>query len=102
MGSFILEVIDTPGHTDKSVCCYWKKRKSLLTGDLLFGGSCGRIFKGTSEEMYGSLKKIANFPDDTEIYCEHEYTLKNLKFALKIEPNNIELQKRYEKIEKNG
>jgi len=50
--------------------------------------------------MYSSLKKIANFPDDTEIYCGHEYTLKNLKFALTIEPKNQELQKRYEETER--
>lgn len=62
MGPFTLEVIDTPGHTDKkSVCYYWKKWRTLFTGDVLFGGGCGRIFEGTPEEMFSSLKKLLTF-----------------------------------------
>jgi hydroxyacylglutathione hydrolase len=67
----------------------------LFCGDTLFSAGCGRLFEGTHLQMYHSLQKLAKLPKETLIYCTHEYTLKNVQFALTIEPNNIALQKRF-------
>lgn len=87
-------VIAIPGHTLGHVAYYCKPY--LFCGDTLFTNGCGRIFEGTAEEMLSSLKKLMALPDDTLIYCGHEYTLSNIKFAMHIEPNNLELQNRFE------
>jgi len=74
-----------------------KLQSILFTGDTLFIGGCGRFFEGTAEEMYQNLcKTIASMPDDTLIYCGHEYTVNNLKFGLAVEPDNNEMKKYYE------
>lgn len=88
-------VITIPGHTRGHVAYYCKPM--LFCGDTLFTNGCGRVFEGTAEQMLHSLKKLMTLPDDTHIYCGHEYTLDNIKFALQVEPNNEALQKRYEK-----
>ncbi|CAH8362708.1 unnamed protein product [Eruca vesicaria subsp. sativa] len=75
-----VHVIDTPGHT--------KGSRAIFTGDTLFSLSCGKLFEGTPKQMLASLQRIISLPDDTSIYCGHEYTLSNSKFALSIEPNN--------------
>jgi len=93
------QVVATPGHTLDHLCYYsndWQGQKILLSGDTLFRGGCGRLFEGTPQKMYESLKKLAAFPADTSIYCTHEYTLANYRFALKLEPNNQILQKNYQ------
>ncbi len=87
-------VIHIPGHTLGHVAYYCKL--ILFCGDTLFTNGCGRIFEGTAEEMLQSLKKLMALPDDTEIYCGHEYTLSNIAFALHVEPTNQILQKRFE------
>ena len=73
-------------------------KKKIFTGDTLFSLGCGRIFEGTHEQMFNSLNKIKKLPKDTEIYCGHEYTLKNANFCLANDPNNSKLK---EKILKN-
>src|SRR3990167_9027870 len=88
------KVIAIPGHTLEHVAYYCKP--FLFCGDTLFANGCGRIFEGTAEQMLLSLKKLMVLPDDTLIYCGHEYTLSNIKFALHAEPNNTDLQKRFE------
>ena len=88
------KVIAIPGHTLEHVAYYCKP--FLFCGDTLFANGCGRIFEGTAEQMLLSLKKLMVLPDDTLIYCGHEYTLSNIKFALHVEPNNTDLQKRFE------
>ena len=65
----------------------------MFTGDTLFSLGCGRIFEGTYEQMYDSLNKLKSLPKETKIYCGHEYTLSNIKFALSIYPDNQDLQK---------
>ncbi|KAK4751286.1 hypothetical protein SAY87_004768 [Trapa incisa] len=85
-------VIDTPGHTQGHISFYFPGSGSIFTGDTLFSLSCGKLFEGTPHEMLSSLKKITSLPEDTNIYCGHEYTLSNSKFALSIEPNNEALQ----------
>jgi hydroxyacylglutathione hydrolase len=90
-------VIAIPGHTLGHVAYYCTP--VLFCGDTLFTNGCGRIFEGTAQQMLASLKKLMALPDDTQIYCGHEYTLSNIKFALHVEPNNIALQNRFEEAE---
>ncbi|MDP1573657.1 MAG: hydroxyacylglutathione hydrolase [Coxiellaceae bacterium] len=87
-------VIHIPGHTLGHVAYYCNPM--LFCGDTLFTNGCGRLFEGTAEQMLTSLKKLMVLPDDTQVYCGHEYTLSNIKFALQVEPNNQLLKKRFE------
>jgi hydroxyacylglutathione hydrolase len=93
-----LSVLDVPGHTLGHIAyvratpgAHW-----LFCGDTLFGGGCGRLFEGTPEQMAASLGKLAALPGDTLVYCAHEYTLSNLRFAEAVEPGNRALQMRLE------
>lgn len=92
-----LTVIDIPGHTSGHIAYYAKEM--LFCGDTLFSAGCGRLFEGTPGEMYASLQKIAELPNDTKIYCGHEYTLNNLKFAKTVEPHNINMIERIQAVE---
>ncbi len=74
-------VLETPGHTRGHISYHFASENLLFCGDTLFIGGCGRLLEGTAEEMFGSLGKIAALPDETAIYCAHEYTLANLAFA---------------------
>jgi len=76
------EIISTPGHTLDHIVYFSDKEKLLFSGDILFYYGCGRVFEGTNEQMLNSLKKIKSLPDDTKVYCGHEYTYKNLEFVL--------------------
>lgn len=87
-----VQVMDTPGHTRGHVSFYFAGSGAIFTGDTLFSLSCGKLFEGTPQEMQSSLGKIMSLPDDTSIYCGHEYTLNNTDFALKLEPGNKELR----------
>src|SRR5262249_37583113 len=73
-----------------------RQRDWLFSGDTLFGGGCGKVFGGSMQSMIDSLDRLATLPAQTQIYCAHEYTLSNLRFALKVEPSNPELVARYE------
>tara|TARA_B100001250_G_scaffold257929_1_gene222071 strand:+ start:126 stop:896 length:771 start_codon:yes stop_codon:yes gene_type:complete len=86
------KVLDVPGHTSGAVAYY--AEKMIFSGDTLFTAGCGRLFEGTPTEMYRSLAKIKKLPDDTLIYCGHEYTVSNLEFASIVEKNNASTQKR--------
>jgi hydroxyacylglutathione hydrolase len=90
------KIIEIPGHTQGHIAYY--DMKNLFCGDTLFACGCGRIFDGTHEQMYDSLKKISNLPKDTKIYCAHEYTKKNIAFALSLNPNDMNLKRRNEFI----
>ncbi|OEF23960.1 hydroxyacylglutathione hydrolase [Vibrio rumoiensis] len=79
-------VIDVPGHT-KGHIAYVGDGK-LFCGDVLFSAGCGRVFEGTYQQMFDSLQKLASLPQETEVYCAHEYTSANLSFALAVEPDN--------------
>ncbi len=83
-------VFHTPGHTIGHICYYIESLKTLFSGDTLFRLGCGRIFDGTFEQMKNSLDKIINLPDDTLVYCGHEYTLSNANFCKSLIYNNIE------------
>jgi hydroxyacylglutathione hydrolase len=84
-------VLDVPGHTLGHIAYFSSEQKWLFCGDTLFAGGCGRLFEGTPAQMLDSLNKLAALPDDTNVFCAHEYTLSNLKFAKEIEPDNEEL-----------
>jgi hydroxyacylglutathione hydrolase len=91
-------VLDVPGHTSGHIAyvretpgAHW-----LFCGDTLFAGGCGRLFEGTPAQMTDSLAKLAALPDDTKVYCAHEYTLANLRFACAVEPGNRQLRQRVE------
>lgn len=94
-GALTLHVMDVPGHTLGHVA-YWAQpadQPSLLfCGDTLFSAGCGRLFEGSPAQMLDSLDRLSALPDDTRVCCAHEYTLSNLKFALAVEPDNMDLQ----------
>ena len=102
-GALSFSVIDTPGHTRGHIAYYSRAgiggAPLLLSGDTLFVGGCGRVFEGTMREMHDSLAALAALPDETEIYCGHEYTLTNLRFAAAVEPDNAMLQTRRQQVE---
>lgn len=89
-----IDVIDTPGHTAGHISLVLPDQKIAFVGDTLFVMGCGRIIEGNPEMMWNSLKKIARLPKDTDLYCGHEYTVANAKFALDIEPDNQKLVER--------
>ena len=87
-----LEVIDLPGHTAGHIG--YLGPGFALVGDTLFAGGCGRVFEGTMEQMHTSLSRLAGLPPETELYCAHEYTVANLRFALDLEPDNERVSNR--------
>ncbi|QLE59330.1 hydroxyacylglutathione hydrolase [Nostoc sp. TCL26-01] len=97
------EVIFVPGHTRAHIAYYFPPQTSdaageLFCGDTLFAGGCGRLFEGTPAQMVESLTKLRSLPENTRVWCAHEYTLKNLQFALTIDSNNHQLQKRFDEV----
>tara|TARA_B100000029_G_scaffold513973_1_gene615166 strand:+ start:9245 stop:10009 length:765 start_codon:yes stop_codon:yes gene_type:complete len=88
LGDHPVRVLDTPGHTRGHVVYYLPEDEVAFVGDTLFAMGCGRLFEGTPEQMWSSLQKLMKWPDNTVIYCAHEYTQDNARFALSIEPNN--------------
>jgi hydroxyacylglutathione hydrolase len=96
--NFVAKIIHVPGHTKGHICFNFYKEKLLFTGDTLFSLGCGKIFEGTYEQMFNSLKKIKALPLDTKIFCGHEYTLNNSKFCIKYDNENLSLQKKIQDI----
>jgi len=90
-GSHPVEVFDTPGHTTGHIVYYLPKDGVAFVGDTLFSLGCGRLFEGSPGQMWGSLQKLMSWPDDTALYCAHEYTQANARFALSVEPGNAAL-----------
>ncbi len=88
----VFQVLDIPGHTKGHIAYY--APKLLFCGDTLFTAGCGRLFEGTYPQLFSSLQKLAQLPDDTLIYCGHEYTQKNLRFAKTVEPHNSVIEQR--------
>lgn len=91
-------VLSIPGHTRGHIA--YRVRNHVFCGDTLFAAGCGRLFEGTPPQMYQSLQRLAALPNETLIYCAHEYTLNNLRFAQTVEPTNQNITKRIEKIKK--
>ena len=96
--NFEAKIIHIPGHTTGHIGFYFFNEKIIFTGDTLFSLGCGKIFEGTYEQMFESLSKIRNLPEDTKIYCGHEYTLQNSNFCIKHDPQNLNLQNKISKI----
>ena len=94
--NFIAKIIHVPGHTSGHICFHFFKEKLVFTGDTLFSLGCGRIFEGTYKEMFESLNKIKSLPEETKIYCGHEYTLNNSKFCTIYDHQNLKLKKKVE------
>lgn len=97
------EVFFVPGHTRAHIAYYFPPTSAeepgeLFCGDTLFAGGCGRLFEGTPTQMVDSLSKLRNLPDNTRVWCAHEYTLKNLQFALTVDSSNQELQSRFAQV----
>lgn len=92
-----LRVIDVPGHTRGHIAYHAPEQGWLFCGDTLFAGGCGRLFEGTAEQMAASLDKLAALPETTKVFCAHEYTVSNLRFALAAEPDNLQLRQRMQR-----
>jgi hydroxyacylglutathione hydrolase len=98
-GNQTAKVLFIPSHTSGHVAYFFEEAKAVFTGDMLFAAGCGRLFEGSAEMMHDALcVKLAALPDETLVYCGHEYTEGNLKFALTIEPENGEIKERYAKV----
>src|SRR5262245_52720111 len=98
-GSHQVRVIDTPGHTAGQVNYFIPSAKAAFCGDTLFAMGCGRVIEGTPQMMWNSLKKLMALPKDTSVYCGHEYTQANARFALTIEPESAALHKRAAEVD---
>lgn len=91
LGKHKFEIIHLPGHTLGHIAYYSETLGVLFVGDTLFSAGCGRLFEGTPDQMWESLKKLRTLPDETLVFCAHEYTLNNIEFALSLEPNRQSL-----------
>jgi len=98
-GSHRVEVLDTPGHTAGHITYVFPSAKVAFVGDTLFALGCGRVIEGTPQMMWESLRKLMALPKDTTVYCGHEYTQANARFALTIEPDSAALQKRAKEVD---
>jgi hydroxyacylglutathione hydrolase len=90
--NFEAKIIYIPGHTLGHICFYFYKEKVIFTGDTLFSLGCGRIYEGTYSQMFNSLMKLKELPQNTKVYCGHEYTKKNSDFCLMYDSNNENLK----------
>jgi hydroxyacylglutathione hydrolase len=100
VGSLEARVILIPAHTSGHVAYWFTDEDAVFTGDTLFAGGCGRLFEGDAAQMMASLGRLASLPDRTRVYCGHEYTLKNLRFACELEPGNAALGAKLDEVER--
>jgi hydroxyacylglutathione hydrolase len=99
-GNFEVRVLETPGHTLGHISYWIPAAKVAFVGDTLFAMGAGRVFEGNAEMMWSSLKKLMGLPRDTLIYCGHEYTANNARFALTVDPDNAALRERAKEVER--
>ncbi len=99
IGPEAAQIIDVSGHTVGHIAFYFPDTGAVFTGDSLMALGCGRLFEGSAEQMFDSLTKLAALPETTIVYSGHEYTLANAKFALTVDPDNVDLQNRLSEIE---
>lgn len=100
LAGYDFRCIETPGHTRNHICFYSEKLNAIFSGDTLFSLGCGRLFEGTPDEMFESLQKLKQLPDDTLVYAGHEYTATNLAFSLSVTPDDPELLQNRRRINK--
>lgn len=98
------QVLDTPGHTKDHIVYYFPPTETeemgeLFCGDVLFASGCGRVKEGTPEQSVTALERLRQLPDRTRVWCAHEYTQANLRFAITVDPENQELQNRYTQVQ---
>lgn len=98
LGKSTAKVLEVPGHTAHHIAYYFEQERLLFSGDTLFSLGCGRLFGGTAEQMWNSLKKLRALPADTQVYCAHEYTNANADFALSVDPDNVDLKARADEV----
>ncbi len=98
LGEHRITIIETAGHTTGHVVYHFPEDNLLFCGDTLFVMGCGRLFEGTAQQMWQSLQKLKHLPEQTKVYCAHEYSLNNGRFALTVEPDNQALQSRMAQI----
>ena len=98
IGTLLARVLETPGHTLDHISYVFDDEKALFAADTLFSIGCGRVFEGNYAMMWDSLLKLRVLPDDFRLYCGHEYTAANVKFALTVEPDNAALKARAEEV----
>jgi hydroxyacylglutathione hydrolase len=99
LGAAKAKIFDIPAHTKGHIAFWFEADKAVFTGDTMFAMGCGRLFEGTPAQMWSSLSKLAALPPDTRVFCGHEYTLSNGKFAVTLEPTNAALKKRMSEVE---
>jgi hydroxyacylglutathione hydrolase len=99
LGEAEAEVIFVPGHTRGHIAYWFAEERALFCGDTLFALGCGRLFEGTPQQMWPSLERLRRLPDDARVYCAHEYTLANARFAETIERDNRALAERQRRVE---
>jgi hydroxyacylglutathione hydrolase len=100
LGQSKARVFDVPGHTSGHIAYWFAADDALFCGDTMFVMGCGRLFEGTSQQMWASLSKLAALPDSARIYCAHEYTQSNARFALSVEPENKALVERAAEVDR--
>jgi hydroxyacylglutathione hydrolase len=98
VGSHVAKVFEIPAHTKGHIAFWFETDGAVFTGDTLFAMGCGRLFEGDPPMMWGSLSKLMKLPDATRIYCGHEYTEANGRFALTVEPGNLDLNARMSEV----
>jgi hydroxyacylglutathione hydrolase len=99
IGEHRAQVIRVPGHTQGHVAFHFAEDGVIFTGDTLFAMGCGRLFEGTPADMFGNMQHYAQLPDDTVVYCGHEYTQSNGRFALHVEPDNQDVVARMREVD---
>lgn len=97
-GAADAQVFFVPGHTRGHIAYWFAESDALFCGDTLFSIGCGRVFEGTMDQMWTSLSRLRSLPAETRIYCAHEYTQSNIKFAVSVDPNNLALRAREEDV----
>jgi hydroxyacylglutathione hydrolase len=95
-----VRVLDCPGHTRGHIAYHMPEEEAVFAGDTLFSLGCGRVFEGSMEEMYRSVSQFKTLPASTRLYCGHEYTQSNARFALSVEPGNAALQDRAAEVDR--
>jgi hydroxyacylglutathione hydrolase len=98
LGEVTAHVIHVPAHTAGHIAFHFANEKAAFVGDTLFAMGCGRLFEGTAEQMFNNMRALEALGDETDIYCAHEYTLSNGRFALTVEPDNTALAQRMEEV----
>lgn len=93
-GAVTAEIFFVPGHTRGHIAYWFSDADALFCGDTLFSIGCGRVFEGTMDQMWSSLSRLRSLPSETRIFCAHEYTQSNIKFAVSVDPNNLALRTR--------